>query len=75
LFFIHCPTGQLYGCEDEHAVITGDNWIMSCPPIDEIVSRSPLVYNESPSLTTTGTFGKCRNTVNHQNKKISSKIF
>ena len=56
--FSFSPIGQLCGCQDGHAVITGDNWIMSCPPTDEVVSRSPLVYNELPTLKTTGAFGK-----------------
>jgi len=51
------PTGQLYECQDGHSVITGDNWIMSCPPTDEVVSRSPIVYNELPMITLTGRFG------------------
>jgi len=38
-------------------VITGDSLIMSCPPTDEVVSRSPVVYNELPTLTNTGGFG------------------
>ena len=39
-------------------MITGDNWIMSCPPTDEVVSRSPVVYNELPTIVTNGEIGK-----------------
>ena len=56
-------TGQLYGCQDGHAVITSDNWIMSCPPTDEVVSQSPLVYNELPVIPPTAELGKINNIV------------
>jgi len=54
----YSPTGEFYGCQDEHAVITGDDWIMSCPPTDEVASRSPRVYDELPIVTTYGEIGK-----------------
>ena len=50
--------GQLYGCEDEQAVITGGDWIMSCPPTDQVVSRSPQVHKESPVLQPTAELGE-----------------
>jgi len=55
---LYSPTGELYGCQDGHAVITGDDWIMSCPPTDEVASRSPIVYNELPNVTTYREIGK-----------------
>jgi len=54
----YSSTGQLYGCQDGHSVITSDGWIISCPPADEVVSRSPLIYNELPTVADTREFGK-----------------
>ena len=40
-----------YQCDDGHALITDNNWVLLCPPNDEIVSLSPMVLNEIPSLS------------------------
>lgn len=39
-------------------MITGGDWIMSCPPTDQVVSRSPQVHKESPVLQPTAELGE-----------------
>ena len=51
-------TDEKYECEDGHALITDNNWVLLCPPIDEIVSVSPSVLNTMPSLSPSITVGE-----------------
>ena len=55
--------GENYQCEDGHALITDDRWLLFCPSNEEIVSRSTLVLNIPPVLSPSLTIGK--------NKKFS----
>ena len=45
--------GKKYECEDGHALITDNNWMLLCPPNEEIISRSPSVLKSSLSLSMT----------------------
>ena len=47
-----------YECEDGHALITDNNWVLLCPPNEKIVSRSPSVLNRIPSLSPSTTVGE-----------------
>ncbi|XP_065916878.1 uncharacterized protein [Dysidea avara] len=40
-----------HGCEDGVALATADNWVVSCPPTEDIVSRSPVIMTELPDLS------------------------
>ena len=48
-----------YECEDGHALITDNSWVLMCPPTEEIVSRSSSVLNRIPSLSPSTTVGEC----------------
>ena len=55
-----------YECEDGHALITDNSWVLLCPPNEEIVSRSPSVLNRIPTLlpaTRVGEYSCKENTV------------
>ena len=57
LFYVNW-TDKHYQCEDGHALVTDNNWILSCPPNEEIISRSLLVLNMIPSLSPSTTIGE-----------------
>ena len=47
-----------YQCEDGHALITDDSWVLFCPPNEEVVSRSTMVLNMAAVLSPSVTIGK-----------------
>jgi len=47
-----------YGCEDDGALATADNWVVSCPPTEDILSRSPVITTELPDLSPASETGK-----------------
>ena len=38
-----------YGCDDNMALATPDNWVVSCPLTEDVVSRSPEILSELPN--------------------------
>ena len=52
-----------YECRDGHALITDNNWVLLCPPNEEVVPRSSSVSNRIPSLSPSTTVGGCCNDV------------
>ncbi|XP_065916685.1 uncharacterized protein [Dysidea avara] len=40
-----------YRCEDDCNLATADNWVISCPPTEDIVSQSPVIKTKLPSLS------------------------
>ena len=51
-------TDKNYRCGDGHALVTDNNWVLSCPPNEEITSRSPSVLNRIPPLSPSATISK-----------------
>ena len=51
-------TDKNYQCEDGHALVTDNNWVLSCPPNEEITSRSPSVLNRIPPLSPSTSISK-----------------
>jgi len=53
LYNIHAlPSFQIdtpYGCDDNMALATPDNWVVSCPLTEDVVSRSPEILSELPN--------------------------
>ena len=47
-----------YQCEDGRALITDNNWVLLCPPNDEIVVRSSSVLNTKPALSSSTIVGE-----------------
>jgi len=47
-----------YGCEDDVALATASNWVVSCPPTEDIVLRSPVIMTKLPDLSVTNEIGK-----------------
>ena len=37
---------------------TADNWVVSCPPTEDIVSRSPVIKTKLPDLSPATEIGK-----------------
>ena len=52
-------TDEKYECEDGHALVTNNSWVVLCPPSEEVVSRSPSVLNMIPSLSPSTKIGEC----------------
>jgi len=47
-----------YGCEDNGALATADNWVVLCPPTKDVVLRSPVINTELPDLSPAIKIGK-----------------
>jgi len=58
LCFASFRVDRPYSCEDEIALKTADNWIVSCPPNEDIVSRSLVTMTELPDLSLVREIGK-----------------
>jgi len=54
LYNIHAlPSFQIdtpYGCDDNMALATPNNWAVSCPSTEDVVSRSTVILSELPDL-------------------------
>ena len=50
-----------YGCEDDVALATASNWVVSCPSTEDIVSRSPVIKTKLPELSLANKIGKFNN--------------
>ena len=60
-WFTEFQVDNPYGCEDDVALATADNWVVSCPPTEDIVLRSPVLKTELPDLSPANKIGKCNN--------------
>ena len=58
----YCVPGQKYQCQDEHALVT-ENFVVLCPPNEEIIKRSPSVLDGPPSLSPSTTIGMYVSTI------------
>ena len=44
---------ESYSCKDDHALITDNGWMVSCPPSDVVASVSAPFLGELPELSST----------------------
>ena len=51
-------TDDKYECEDEHALIIDNNWILMCAPDKEIAEVSSSILSTVPSLSPSRKIGK-----------------
>ena len=49
-------TGEAYACRDNHALITHANWVVFCPPTDEVIPQSQM-YDDLSNLSSTSQTG------------------
>ena len=64
LYNIHAlhlfQTDTPYGCDDNMALATPDNWVVSCPSTEDVVSRSTVILSELPDLSPANEICKLR---------------
>ena len=42
---------KAYSCKDGHALVIGNRWIVSCPTVDAVISRTTPVSGGLPTLS------------------------